>query len=396
MISYWDFQEHGIAGPKKTPLYFAQNGHNIKFFVHSEQTANPSKIVDLHLNIEVYRFELPLKFLSKIPKINRIRQLFLFAFYCLYNLSKIYKRGEKPDVIYAVECDAILIGSILRHIYRIPLVTRHYGVSRLLLEHPIRHFLYPLSLTRSADLKIVSDDGTNGLEILKNFNPSVKRIKFWRDGFEPAKTEAKEISRLRNKYGLKSSDFVLLTVSRLKSWKRVDRALRVMHFLDKKQKREIKLLIVGHGPERENLERLAKELDVTDSVIFTGPVEHRNIYNFYGLVDIFLSLYDFSNVGNPILEALISGKCIVTMNNGGTPEVITNGVNGILVEVNKDEESLARELAKVITRLVENEEYRHELGKGAKEYAEKHLWTWDERLQAELESIEELVNYWHK
>lgn len=72
MISSWDFQEQGMEVTKKTPIYFAKQGHYAKLFVYLEQIANLAKIDNLHLNITVYRFDLPLKFLSKIPKLNRI------------------------------------------------------------------------------------------------------------------------------------------------------------------------------------------------------------------------------------------------------------------------------------------------------------------------------------
>lgn len=391
IISYWDFQEKGIAGLKKTPIYFAERGNNINVFVHSEMTTNPTPLDDMHPNIEIHRFNIPFKFLLKIPKIKRIRQLLFFCLYCLYKYNKIYKKGKRPDVLYAVECDAILIGSLMSKLYKIPLIARHYGVSRYQLKRPFRHFLYHLSLSRWANLKIVSDDGTGGLEVLKKRNPRIERIESWRDGLEPAIINNTKIFQIKQNFGIKDSDFIILTVSRFISWKRVDRALKVISFIKKKGIVGIKLLIVGHGPLESKLRNLARELKISRDVIFVGSVKHKDIYNYYKIADIFLSLYDYSNLGNPIFEALMSGKCIVTLNNGKTGEVIKAGLNGVILDLNKSEESLIENLGKKINELLINEKYRKKLEKGAKDYARRNLKTWDERLKAEMESIEKVV-----
>lgn len=388
MVSYWDFQKEGMQVTLKTPLYFAKNGHKINFFVHSEQTTNPSQLTNIHPNINVYRFDLPLKFISNIPKLNRIRQIILFKFYCLYTVFRIYKFRSKPDLIYAAECDAILIGRILKYIFRVPLVTRYYGISNILLENPYRHFLYFLSLKVISDLAIVTDDGTNGRETLKNINPHIKYIKFWKNGIEPLKIEIKKTKHLKDLLKIQDKQVVLLTVSRLYGWKRVDRAIRLLSVLNQDLRKKTILLIVGEGPERINLEKLARKLRVFDSVLFRGKVPHTEIYNYYRIADIFLSLYDMSNVGNPLLEALNAHLPIITINTGETEGVIKNGENGILIEFVDNEKELAIKLANAVEKLCEDEKLQSKIKKGAEKYAKKNLLTWDERLSLELKAIE--------
>jgi len=391
MISYWDFQEKGIQVIERTPLYFAGRGAQIKFFVHSEQTAYPSEKIDVHPNICVYRFRLPLRFLSVIPKINRIRQLFFFAIYCLYYALRIYRQGIKPDVIYAAECDAILIGSLLRRIYRVPLIARYYGISTILLNKPYSHFFYFLGLTRKSDMAIVTDDGTISLQELTRINRKTKNFKFWRNGVDRISLDSQRISEIASQLNLERNDFLLMTNSRLYGWKRVDRAVRLMPFLLTRTSLPLKLMIVGDGPEKQNLNILARKLGVQQAILFTGWVKHTDIYNFYSLASVFLSFYEMSNIGNPLLEALNSGKCIVTLNTGGTSGIIKNGENGILVDREEEEVKLTERLASIIKHLIENEGYRLKLEQGAREYARKFLWTWEERLEVEWKSVQELV-----
>ncbi len=386
---------------KRTPLYFAEQGHKVTFMVHSETTAKPSIVEDLHPNVRILRFDLPLKWLGRVHRIQRLRQLMLFSCYCLLHALRTYGGTRKPSVIYAAECDAVLIGSLLQRLFRVPLVTRFYGLARIAAHFaPERHKLEKIglhhlssriALTRKANMVIVTNDGSRGFELVRALNANDVGIRFWKNGVEKKKVPPSAILQLRDSLGLKTEDFVLLTLCRLDPMKRVDRAVRAIHYLRKRGVRNGKLLVVGHGPERQSLQELAAALQVEDSVIFAGPVEHNLVYEYYALADVFLSLYDLSNVGNPLWEAINAGRCIVTLNTGATGEVIKDGQNGRLLEVGDDENDLAIRLAAVIEQLYRNPDLRSALAAEALAYGKQHLWTWDERLKAELDSILELV-----
>lgn len=86
------------------------------------------------------------------------------------------------------------------------------------------------------------------------------------------------------------------------------------------------------------------------------------------MADIFLSVNDLGNVGNPLLEAMVCGKCIVTLNNGDTDRLIHDRENGMLLEMDQ-----LPKLPRVICDLLRNGEMRRELGQKAKESASKHF-----------------------
>lgn len=75
---------------------------------------------------------------------------------------------------------------------------------------------------------------------------------------------------------------------------------------------------MGGRPERECLDYLAHEMEVAPYVRFEGAVLHDQVTKYLDVVNIFLSFYNLSNVGNPLLEAMMAGKCIITLNNGDT------------------------------------------------------------------------------
>jgi glycosyltransferase involved in cell wall biosynthesis len=391
MVSSWDFQEHGMQAILRTPLHFAERGHRVTFLVHSELTSKPSGVQDLHPNIRVRRFDLPCKFLRSIPKLNRLRQLSLFTICSLRSLRRLYAEGRRPDVVYAAECDAILLGTLLRRRYRVPFVCRYYGISTVLMEHPIRHLLYRLALTRQCDMAVVTDDGTDGAAVLGKMNPRIGILKFWRNGIDPPHVDADRVAAIRRRHQVTDNDFVMMTNSRLYGWKRVDRAIRVLSYLTQSTERTVKLLVVGHGPERARLECLAGELGVSDVVIFAGAVHHSRIYDYYAVADVLLSLYDMSNLGNPTWEALNLGRCVVALQCGYEDSVITHGQNGLLVNKSEDEETLVEDVAEAVKTLADDPDLHQRLELGARRLGEEILWTWNERLDAEAEAIEALV-----
>ena len=82
------------------------------------------------------------------------------------------------------------------------------------------------------------------------------------------------------------------------------------------------MIIKGDGPERKILEQLSNKLGIKQYIRFEGASPHNEVPKYFATADIFLSFYDWSNVGNPLLEAMMGGKCIVTLNNGDTGRFI--------------------------------------------------------------------------
>ncbi len=231
----------------------------------------------------------------------------------------------------------------------------------------------------------MTNDGTQGDRVLQQLGVEIGRVRFWLNGvnwesfrFMPQSQEAKTFLKLHAKY-------VLLCLSRLHSWKRVDRSLRALPAVLERFPDTV-LVIVGDGPERKRLEQLALELGVREHVRFEGAVPHTRVPKYLAAADIFLSLYDLSNVGNPLLEAMMAGKCIVTLNNGDTGRFIRNGENGVLLEY----EELPK-LPEVIKELLANEELRNRLGTNARKFAEERFWSWKERLEAEIAEVSRLI-----
>jgi glycosyltransferase involved in cell wall biosynthesis len=115
------------------------------------------------------------------------------------------------------------------------------------------------------------------------------------------------------------------------------------------------LLLAGRGGEQPRLEALANQLGVAERVKFLGDVE--DVPGLLGTADVFAHPAITEGLSNAILEALAEGLPVVACPVGGTPEIIEDGQNGLLVPVRQPQA-----LAHAIGRLLNDACLRRRLG----------------------------------
>lgn len=125
-----------------------------------------------------------------------------------------------------------------------------------------------------------------------------------------------------------STSYLLITVCRLTAWKGVDGLIEAIASLP-----EVGLVVVGDGPERENLEAMARRLGVKERVYFAGEVPKEHVPAYLRACDLFVLNSRYEGLPHVLLEALAAGLPVVATDVGGTPEVVQDGVNGRLVPV---------------------------------------------------------------
>ena len=140
-----------------------------------------------------------------------------------------------------------------------------------------------------------------------------------------------------------SSPFIIGSVGRLAKEKSYDLLLRSAAPLCRDKKAVIYL--VGDGPERHNLERLAIDLDIANEVIFHG--EQRPATPWYQRFDCFVLSSQTEGLSIALLEALTAGLPAISTHHSATHEIITHNVNGLLVPHN-DEEKLRESLMQIM------------------------------------------------
>lgn len=387
----------------KTLEAYGRAGHEVKVVSpaiganhhYGEPAVPPPPIA----GVGFHQFHLPSLGESRIPwpafalaADQKLRFALLFAWLAARKARRV-AAGWRPDVLYGYEVHGVLAQRLLRRRLRLPLVARFQGTimhpyleSRLQLA---RRFEEVLALRTPADLYVMTNDGTQGDEVLSRLNPgSAGRVRFWRNGLDLGQVRRPapaETASARAALDIGADEFVLVTAARLARWKRIDRALDALALL-RRDVPNARLFVVGDGEERTNLENQARALGIRDRVVFTGAVPQGDVLHYLWACDAFLSLNELSNVGNPLLEAMTCARCIVTIDEGDTRDLIRNGETGVLLA----DGDTAR-LAAVLAELARVPERRRSLAEGAGQFAAENFWSWDQRMKAELEAVEGLA-----
>jgi N-acetyl-alpha-D-glucosaminyl L-malate synthase BshA len=147
----------------------------------------------------------------------------------------------------------------------------------------------------------------------------------------------------RRRYA-KDDEKILCHISNFRKVKRVEDVLRM--FAKVREQIPSKILFVGDGPERNNLERLCRELHLCGSVIFVGKVN--DTAHVLEISDLFVLPSETESFGLAALEAMASGVPVISSDTGGIPEVNIHGETGFLSKVG-DTEDMAKNAIEILT-----------------------------------------------
>ena len=135
---------------------------------------------------------------------------------------------------------------------------------------------------------------------------------------------------------------ILLSVSRLISTKGIDLNLHALKGLVTRFNNII-YLIIGEGPFKQYLNKLAIDLGVEKHVIFLGQLTHKKVLEYMSICDIFVMPSWQETFGLVYLEAMAHGKPIIGCKGQGVDGIVTHGKTGLLVK-SKDVNSLSETL----------------------------------------------------
>ncbi len=131
----------------------------------------------------------------------------------------------------------------------------------------------------------------------------------------------------------------------------------------------VRVLLVGDGPQRPTLEREVRRLGVDDVVHFLGFVSHERVPAVLSHADLLVLPSLYEELGTILLEAMWVGVPVVASRTGGIPDIIDDGVNGLLVSPGD-----SVELAHAIDRVLSSPDLARRLGEAARERAKGYDW----------------------
>jgi glycosyltransferase involved in cell wall biosynthesis len=287
--------------------------------------------------------------------------------------SWLKKSGERFDLVVGHSSETIFALRRAAGYLGVPAISRLYGISASIdkLRSGLRRELYfdLLSLLRyPPDHLILTDDGTCGDEAARMFGIDPRQYDFLLNGYDPL---------LLSMQCEESLPPYVLTACRLVDWKRVDRVVRVAA-LCKSSLPEVRFIILGDGPQRLSLEKLIRRLGLSSTVQLMGRVSRTRMYEFLKNATVVLSTQDISNLNNTVLESLVLGKPVLTLDTGCTSKLIRHEETGLLYQPD-DLEGVAGG----IERVINDRDLRNTLGKRAKAFSRNELKSWSERVSKE-------------
>jgi glycosyltransferase involved in cell wall biosynthesis len=413
-LSALDFKEKSIQVIRKTPEAYVRSGCYVKYVVSRDTSRTGDYFYERVIDppgVDVTRMHFPLTLLRERTRgvlykmILRLTQWIVILQLAWTGFGEVRRRGPY-DIVYGYEAAGVLAAALLRlalrlTCYREPIryVSRFQGSALQEAVEGRRYFKVALRFDNILahylpfDLCVMTNDGTRGLEFLKWVRTRNTNIRYFLNGVDPL--NGLKVADRPNwaSLGIAESDLVILCVSRLVPWKRIDRSLHAVAEILRTRPQavdtgRIKLVVVGDGSQRQSLEELARRLGIGAHVVFAGAVPHGQISAFFQRAYCFFTFYELSNVGNPMLEAIRHHQVIFTLANGDTPQWIQSGRNGFIFEA--DDATLAGQVATAFWRLYGDASLRQTMVEGVEMLEAEKLWTWDERMGAEVRCVKAL------
>ncbi len=280
-----------------------------------------------------------------------------------FKLAKIFKKG-KYDIVHTHAWGTLVEGVLGAKLAGIPVIihgehgTFHRTGKRKIAQKLV--FNWADRLLSVSD--VLADDISKTIGIQRNkFHTIMNGVDT--DRFKP---DMKKRRHLRAQYALGDETILIGTVGRPTAVKNQQLMVKALPSLIKKFG-DVRFMIIGMTPRnslRGDLEFLAKELGVSDNLIFTGP--QSDIPGYLNAFDIFVLPSLSEGCSNVIQEAMATALPIVASNVGGTPELLSHNQTGLLFESNN-----VQALEEAIVRLLNDEAFRKQLGRSARQKTEE-------------------------
>jgi phosphatidyl-myo-inositol dimannoside synthase len=183
-------------------------------------------------------------------------------------------------------------------------------------------------------------------------------------------------SELRSQLGLADKK-VIVSVGRLVHRKGQDILIQALPSILRAHP-SAHLLLVGEGPYRSHLEKLATDLNVTRAITFIGRIQYRELPRYICVGDLFvmpsrsrLAGLEVEGLGIVYLEASACGLPVIAGKSGGAPDAVIEGVTGVTVDGTK-----VSDVAVAVNSMLANPEKSTAMGESGREWI-KDKWRWE-------------------
>lgn len=155
------------------------------------------------------------------------------------------------------------------------------------------------------------------------------------DKFDITPKMKKEIEILKKKYSISNNDFIIGSVGRIAPEKSFDKLIYNIKDMIK-YNNNIKVVLVGGGPDLDNLKELTKKLKLTKHIIFTDKVEYELVPTYFNLFNVVVSFSKTETQGLTIIEGLAASKPTICIDDESFQSMIEQNYNGFLFKTDEE------------------------------------------------------------
>lgn len=309
----------------------------------------------------------------------------------LFSIVNRTLKENKYDFVYG-HGSIGSIANLVANLHGIPCGIRLYGTFlaaeinqtskiRLALRHPLEYLAFKLA----KEFLLITNDGTKGDKVYNYLTNGKANYKFYFmlngvDLYEHLNEEEVDQFLFKEPY--------VFYPARIAKWKRQDIALDIVKELHDRGL-PMNLYFAGQITDRDYWNEIQDKVNIyglNSFVTYLGAVDKKMMHYLYKHAVAVLSLYNYANLGNVVIEALMCGSVVLSLNDGSLDNVINNGQNGILVDS-------PNEAVDKILLLYENYDKSLKIRESARKSACQIFKDWDARAKEEIQIIEKAVNY---
>ncbi|MFI3308057.1 MAG: glycosyltransferase, partial [Mycoplasmatota bacterium] len=182
--------------------------------------------------------------------------------------------------------------------------------------------------------------------------------------FHQERYKKQDIIKLKEKMSIKEDDFVILFVGRIAKEKNIDFLINCQKDLIKNNK-NIKLVLVGDGPQLEDIKKYINKNNLEDNIIILGKLPWEEVCKIYCVADVFATASKTETQGLTVIEAMAASKPVLAIDDDAFKNVVISDVNGYLFRSK-------RQYKKLVNYLFKNNDKLIELSKQARITSESH------------------------
>ena len=351
IVCYPTFGGSGVVATE-LGLELARRGHEIHFITYRQ----PVRLALLNPNVFYHEVNVPEYALFHYQPYELALSSKLVDMVKLYNIELMHVHYAIPHAYAGYMAKQMLKDEGID----IPMVTTLHGTDITLVgSHPFYKSAVTFSINQSDYVTSVSESLKQ--DTLKLFNIK-KEIEVIPNFIELEKNTTDQLIPCRRSVMATENQKILTHISNFRKVKRIPDVIEVFYKIQ--QKLDVKLMMVGDGPEKEKAEILCEKLGITNKVIFFG--NSNEVDKILSYTDLFLLPSETESFGLAALEAMAWGVPVISSNSGGLPEVNFEGFSGYLSDVGDTDD-----MAQKAVSILENDDNLCTFKKNALEVAKK-------------------------